>query len=92
MSVDDFKEVIKEVVLSVVSPINNSTEIKMKKEEKKFFTREETKNLLDVSFTTLWKYNKEGILPATRIGSRIYYKMDDIIKSMIPIHTKSEKN
>ncbi len=80
MSVDDLREVIREVVLSVVSPTNNSTEIIMKKEEKEFLTREEAKNLLSLSFTTLWKYNKDGTLPATRIGSKVYYLKSDIEK------------
>lgn len=81
LTTEEFIELIREVVLSVVPPINNFTDSQTS-EEKEYLTRDEVKNLLNVSFTTLWKYNKEGKLPATKIGSRVYYRRKDIDDAM----------
>lgn len=82
MNTEEFTELIREVVLSVVPSINNLTDNQTEKEGKDYYTREEAKDLLKVSYATLWKYNKDGILPATKIGSRVYYKSKDIDNAM----------
>ncbi|AXT21002.1 helix-turn-helix domain-containing protein [Flavobacteriaceae bacterium AU392] len=82
LTTEEFIELIREVVLSVVPPINNLTDIQTGKGDKEYYTREEAKNLLKISYATLWKYNKGGILPATKIGSRVYYKRKDIDDAM----------
>jgi excisionase family DNA binding protein len=45
-------------------------------------TREEAANLLSISLVTLWKYTKEGVIPAYRIGTKLRYKKSDIIKAL----------
>ena len=83
MTVRDFKEVIKEVILSIVPPNDKSKDQKIANGEdgnNEYLTREEAKNLLKVSYTTLWKYDKEGVLPAYKLGSRVYYLKSDIYK------------
>lgn len=46
--------------------------------EKEFYTREETAKLLNVSFTTLFHWNNQGILQAKKRGKRVYYSKTDI--------------
>jgi len=86
LTTEEFVEVIREVVLSVIPPTNNITNNLIGNDdndgESKYLTRDEVKKLLKVSYTTLWKYNKEGKLPATKIGSRVYYKRKDIDDAM----------
>jgi len=47
---------------------------------KKILTRNETKNLLKVSNSTLWNWEQSGILVPTRIGRRVYYLVESIEK------------
>ncbi|WP_052248382.1 helix-turn-helix domain-containing protein [Chryseobacterium taiwanense] len=46
--------------------------------EKDFYTRDETAKLLNVSFTTLFHWNNQGILKAKKIKKRVYYSKSDI--------------
>lgn len=83
LTTEEFIELIKEVVLSVVPPINNLTDNQDgNTSQNEYLTRDEAKELLKVSYTTLWKYNNEGILKATKIGSRVFYRKRDIDEAM----------
>lgn len=42
-------------------------------------TRHETAAYLKVTLTTLWDWNKKGILLSYGIGNRVYYKRSEII-------------
>lgn len=48
-------------------------------EEKPLYTREETAIILDVSLTTLYLWNKNGILSAKKLGRRVYYSKEDVL-------------
>lgn len=52
-------------------------------EKKKFITREEAKQLLNVTFATLWRYNKNGQLKAYKFQNKVYYKLSDIENGFI---------
>lgn len=82
MTTEEFIDLIKQVVSSLVSTTNESTKSQIPKENKDYYTREEAKELLKLSYATLWKYNKDGILRATKVGSRVYYKRKDIDDAM----------
>lgn len=58
----------------------------------KLLTRKETAELLQVSLVTLNNWAKQRILIPLSIGNRIYYCMDDILKSMKPIYSINLKN
>lgn len=49
-------------------------------------TREETAKLLSISLPTLWNWTKKNILKSYGIGSRVYYKKDEVINSLIQIN------
>jgi hypothetical protein len=57
------------------------------KEEIKYRTRKEVKDLLKISLPTLNEYTKNGILKGSRIGSRILYSEQDIERAVkdIPV-------
>ncbi|TAL70124.1 MAG: hypothetical protein EPN82_05795 [Bacteroidetes bacterium] len=46
------------------------------------YTRIQTQQLLGVCSSTLWKYERLGILCPVRLGHRVYYKSEDIKKAM----------
>ena len=56
------------------------------KEPVELFTWEQTAEYLKISLTTLWHWNKSGILPSHRIGNRAYYKRSEIESSLIRIN------
>ncbi|UPS92830.1 helix-turn-helix domain-containing protein [Bizionia sp. M204] len=43
-------------------------------------TRQETANLLSVSLVSLWKWTKEDIIPAYRIGAKVRYKKNEVLQ------------
>jgi excisionase family DNA binding protein len=45
-------------------------------------TREATAELLSISLVTLWKYSRDGLFPAYRIGSRVRYKKSEVLLAL----------
>ncbi|WP_067150269.1 helix-turn-helix domain-containing protein [Pseudotamlana agarivorans] len=81
MTTEEFFEVFRKEILSLIEKKDSIVQ-KNPREDKEYFTREEAKDLLKVSYATLWKYNKNGVLRATKIGSKVYYKRKDIDDAM----------
>jgi len=48
-------------------------------------SRQETAKMLGVSFTTLYSWHKKGVLTAYSIGTRVYYKLDEVNNALSPI-------
>ena len=49
-------------------------------EDLKLLTRAETAELLHVDLATLWRWNKEGYLPAVKVGAKTMYRKEDLAK------------
>ncbi len=49
-------------------------------------TRNEAANYLSIDLSTLHNWTKKGKLPSYGIGSRVYYKSEDIEKRLIQIN------
>ena len=45
-------------------------------------TREEAAKMLSISLVTLWKYTKDDIIPAYRIGTKVRYKKSEILLAL----------
>ena len=58
--------------------------MKKSKSSSVILSREQAAEYLSVSFPTLRKWTKEGILKCYQLGGRIYYKQDEIIKALQP--------
>jgi len=41
---------------------------------------EEVKEILGVSTATIYRYTREGLLPASKFGSRLIFRIDDIMQ------------
>ena len=51
--------------------------------DERFITREETSKLLHVDYSTLWRWNKLGILCPNKVGPRrVMYKYSDVLKKL----------
>ncbi len=49
------------------------------KQEGKPFTRKEAAAFLNVSCTTLWSWDKSRLLPAKRLGKKVFYLKSDLL-------------
>tara|TARA_R110002033_G_scaffold160508_2_gene196843 strand:+ start:2383 stop:2670 length:288 start_codon:yes stop_codon:yes gene_type:complete len=54
-----------------------------KKDDDELLTVEETLKFLKCSKQALWNWKKSGILPAYRLGNRVYYKKSDIYAKLV---------
>lgn len=57
-----------------------------KNEDEIILTRLETAKLLKINLTSLWKHTKSGKLISYGIGNRVFYKKDEVLKSLIRIN------
>ena len=51
----------------------------------KYLTRKQVSELLCVSLPTIWRYTKQGILTSYSIGSRVLFKEDEVINSIVEL-------
>lgn len=66
---DGFKDLLKE-------------HTKNSKDAEILLTREETAKLLSISLPTLWKFTKDDVIPAYRIGTRVRYKKSEVLLAL----------
>lgn len=52
------------------------------KDDEVLLTRENTAEMLSISLVTLWKYTKDDIIPAYRIGTKVRYKKSEILLAL----------
>lgn len=52
------------------------------KDDEVLLTREEAAEMLSISLVTLWKYTKDDVLPAYRIGTKVRYKKSEILLAL----------
>lgn len=52
-------------------------------DDERFITREETAKRLHVDYSTLWRWNKLGLLRPNKVGPRrVMYKYSDVLKKL----------
>ena len=56
--------------------------------DQELLTREEACKLLKVDSSTLWRYTNKGYITAYGIGSRRFYKKEELISSLIKLNSK----
>ena len=74
VSATDLQEAIKNMVSDLLE------QHKEKKPPERYITPKITARELDVSLSTLWRWNKEGYLKPVAIGGKRRYKLSDIEK------------
>ena len=55
------------------------------KQPKPLLSRAEVSKMLNVSFVTLYKWNKNGKLKAVGIGGRVLYRQEDIDNAIVEL-------
>ena len=79
------KDELKGIISNSIQEVINKNSVKEMKEEE-LLSREETSNLLKINLSTLWRWTKDGKVSAYGIGNRIFYKKDELLKSLIKIN------
>ncbi|SNB29799.1 conserved hypothetical protein [Flavobacterium psychrophilum] len=78
LSVNDLTDLIKNCISTELQKIVSLT-TQTPKSEPEILTREEVKDLLKVSFTSLWKYNKQKTLIARKANGKVFYMRSDVM-------------
>ncbi len=76
---DDFQADIRKIVAETIREYMPESKEQIRPE---YVTRQQVKDKLHVSFPTLNRFNKEGILTAKKIGGRVLYLWSDIEKAI----------
>ena len=54
-------------------------------------TRDEACKLLKVDLSTLWRWTNKGLITAYGIGSKRFYKKEELLNSLIQLNSKKLK-
>jgi hypothetical protein len=85
-SVEELEELLGKTVLKELSQLREEIS---KNSKDVLLTREETCKFLKVDSSTLWSWTNKGKVKAYGIGSRRYYKKNELIESLKEISSKS---
>lgn len=75
--IEKLNSIEKAIVKFNILPLYNDDEI--------LISRIETCELLKINFSTLWKHTKNGKLKSYGIGNRVFYKKEEVLKSLVRI-------
>ncbi|MDO3425971.1 helix-turn-helix domain-containing protein [Chryseobacterium sp. APV1] len=73
---DELITEIEKVVIKVLEAFNMG---KQTEKEKELLTRKEVMELLDVTYSTLFNWNKKKILIPRKIGHKVYYDRKEVL-------------
>lgn len=72
------EELITEIE-KVVIKVLEALKFGQPEKEKELYTRQEAMELLGVTYSTLFNWNKKKILIAQKIGHRVYYAREEVL-------------
>ena len=76
MTKDELMQDFEQIVRKVVNQMQ--VEQQTSKDEKEFYTRKETSEHLNVSYSTLHNWKEKGILMPIKMGAKVYYSKDEV--------------
>ena len=79
ISAAELKEVLTEWATQLLA-MASQTKSEVGDEDLTLLTRDEAAELLHVNLATLWRWNKEGYLPAVKVGAKTMYRKEDLAK------------
>ena len=74
-TVSEFQNDIRKIVAEAIKETNSDSKVPIRPE---YLTRREVKERLHVSYPTLNRFDKEGILTAHKIGGRVLYLWSEV--------------
>ena len=82
MNISEFAEIISNCVKAELQKINNLVQLNPKVEPDELLSRKQACELLGVSYTTLFHWNNDQVLPAQKIGNKVYYQKSAIMSKL----------
>lgn len=82
LTVDQLQEIISNAVILGLQEHQKSVIINDEPESDILLTRDEVSHLLNVSYPTLWSWNNKGILKAKKIGKKVFYNKEDVMRHL----------
>jgi len=76
---EDFK---KEILTGISEIFKDHLATSKSQNQDTLLTRIETAEMLSISLVTLWKWTKDDIIPAFRIGNKVRYKRKEVIEAL----------
>ena len=78
---EELKQIIKEALSDLQQTQLKNSVIHTDTSEKPL-TRNELKEKLGCSLTTIWKYTKNQTIPFFRMGKKMYFNFDDVMQAL----------
>ena len=84
LTANDLMLLIKEAVKEELQKITNVIQLNPKEpeNENELLTKKQTENLLNVSSTTLFLWNRDKVLEHKKIGNRVYYLRSEVLNKL----------
>ncbi len=84
LTANDLMLLIKEAVKEELQKITNVIQLNPKEpeNENELLTKKQTENLLNVSSTTLFLWNRDKVLENKKIGNRVYYLRSEVLNKL----------
>jgi len=76
----EFKRLISEVVKGEIIAFGFSEPKKEKPSE--FWSRKQVAKFIGCSITTIYHYQRKGILPFVKLGNKVFFKKDVVVKAL----------
>ncbi len=76
LQMDDLRQVVTEIVEDVCAKRGLNEKPSLKEDE--WLTREEVCDKLHITYTTLWRKEKEGVITKHKMGRRNLYSKKDV--------------
>ena len=86
---DLISQITNNVLSGIAAILKESRETDLNAKE--WLSSRETETLLKISSVTRWNWSKNGILKSYKIGNRIRYRKDEVIRALLVIESKNIK-
>lgn len=80
ISGEELRGVLEEWSLSVITGFREALKEIQEEQEEKFLTADETAKMLGVDKSTLWRWNKSGLLKSHKMGTKVRYILSEVNK------------
>lgn len=78
VSTDELRDLVIDSVAYVMNKREQEKTESKETEKTKYLTRKEVSEMLDVSFSTLWRWERSQTLENYKVGGKVFYKEQDV--------------
>lgn len=82
---DLIRQITNNILTGMTSILKESRETDL--HAKEWLSSKETETLLKISNVTRWSWSRSGILKSYKIGNRIRYRKDEVLKALLERET-----